>query len=193
MRRKLKHSFLGAALVAATVVAPSATTAGAQTTAWGGFTAISAPSNVNENDFNESAAFSAAVTEDLGGDDVDLWVNNHAESSETLVDFAGGTATASLFASVDRITQANDPANESDSHGGSFSDIDGDGDEDFIETSGNGSVTRIFENNNGVLEASATLGSAGQRARTVLMVDIDNDGDMMHLLLPSIAARTIPI
>ena len=186
MKRRFRHAFLGAALVAATVAAPPiATTAGAQATAWDGFTAISAPSDIDLNEdggiTNDSPAFSAAVTEDLGGDGFDLWVNNHAVSSETLVDF-GGTTTATLFEDVDRITQAGAGAILSDSHVGAFTDIDGDGDEDFIETAGAGDATRIFENQNGTLVQTGTLGDPLMRARTVLMVDIDDDGDMDALV-----------
>ena len=187
MTRRFRHAFLGAALVAATVAAPPiASTAGAQASTWQGFTAISAPSVVEVAnpaipEANEAPAFSAAFTEDLGGNAADLWVNNHAVSSETLADFVGGTDVADLFDNVDRITPSG-ARNLSDSHVGVFTDIDGDGDEDFIETAGAGDATRVFENENGELEQIGTLGDPEMRARTVLMVDIDNDGDMDALV-----------
>ncbi len=186
MKRRLRHAFLGAALIAATVAAPPiATTAGAQATQWQGFTSISAPSSIdfqeNGGNTNDSPAFSASVTEDLGQGGVDLWVNNHAVSSETLVDFnPAGNATGNIFSSTNRITQPGGTL--SDSHVGAFSDIDGDGDEDFIESAGAGDATRIFENRNGTLVQAGTLGDSLMRARTVLMVDIDQDGDMDALV-----------
>ena len=184
MLRRFRHAFLGAALIAATVAAPPiVTTAGAQTGAWQGLSAVSTPSSIDSQDnggiVNDAPAFSASVTEDLGGAGVDLWVNNHAVSSEALVDFEG-TTTATLFDQVLRVTQPGGTL--SDSHVGAFSDIDGDGDEDFIETAGAGDATRIFENRNGQLVQTGTLGDPLMRARTVLMVDIDEDGDMDALV-----------
>lgn len=187
MTRRFRHAFLGAALVAATVAAPPiASTAGAQASQWQGFTAISAPSVIEAAnpaipEANQVPAFSAAFTEDIGGSGADLWVNNHAVSSETLADFAGGTDVATLFDEVDRITPSG-ANNLSDSHVGVFTDIDGDGDEDFIETAGAGDDTRIFQNNGGELTQIGSLGDAEMRSRTVLMVDIDNDGDMDALV-----------
>lgn len=189
MKRSWRHAFLGAALVAATVAAPPiATTAGAQASQWQGFDSISAPSSIdlleNGGDTNDSPAFSASVTEDLGGAGVDLWVNNHAISSERLVDFnPSGTTTTNIFARVDRVSGL------ADSHVGVFSDIDGDGDEDFIESAGAGDPTRIFRNDGGNLVPAGTLGDPLMRARTVLMVDIDNDGDM-DALITALDSRT---
>ena len=182
MRRRLRHSLVGVALVATTVAAaPLATTAGAQS--WAGFTSTPAPSTLfpEAGGLNDSPAFSASVTADLGGDAVDLWVNNHAESSEVLTDFTNGA-----FASVVRVTPPGQAfANQlADSHGGAFTDIDGDGDEDFIESAGSGDPNRVFINENGVLtERAADLGDPLQRSRTVIMVDIDNDSDSDALVL----------
>ena len=90
MLRRFRHAFLGAALIAATVAAPPiASTAGAQTGAWQGLSAVSTPSSIDSQDnggiVNDAPAFSASVTEDLGGAGVDLWVNNHAVSSLSLI------------------------------------------------------------------------------------------------------------
>ena len=69
MRGKIRHSLLGMALVATAIAAPqTTTTAGAQ--GWTGFTATSVPSGLdvaNPDGTNNSAAFTAAVTNDLGG------------------------------------------------------------------------------------------------------------------------------
>lgn len=163
------------ALVAATVAAPQATTtAGAQ--GWTGFTATTVPSALNAGSANTSPAFTAAVTNDLGGDSVDLFVSNHAEASEFLVDWQ---STGTLF--DDSLQQAGG----FDSHGVSFSDIDGDGDDDLIETSGRNHDTRIFQNNAGTMSTITSHGledNAG-RGRTVLMVDIDDDEDMDALIM----------
>ena len=164
------------ALVAATVAAPQATsTAGAQG-GWTGFTATSVPSGLNAGGANTSPAFTAAVTNDLGGDGVDLFVSNHAERSEWLTDWED---TVDVF---DDVALAGAGF---DSHGAAFSDIDNDGDEDLIETSGRNHDTRVFRNNAGTMAAETGHGledNAG-RGRTVLMVDIDNDGDMDALIV----------
>ena len=178
MRRKLKHSFLGMSLVAATVAAPiGTTTAGAQG-GWNGFETISVPTDLgNEGDLNNSAGWGAGITNDLGGTGVDLWVNNHANRSEALIDFVGGTPVFNDNVAAE--------AGLKDTHGVTFSDIDGDGDEDLIETVGGGdganSANRVRINNNGTLAApNDTSGLSDQdgRGRQTLMVDIDNDGDM---------------
>ncbi len=175
MRQRWKHSLLGLALVSATVAAPAtANIAGAQGGTWQGFEAISVPTDV-DGPLNSSPAFSASVSNELGGGGVDLWVNNHALSSETLSDFVGGS---SVFSSIDRINEAGEGA--TDSHGGVFTDIDGDGDEDFIESAGRESANRVFVNNGGTLTLAGGNGMADPlaRSRSVLNVDIDEDGDM---------------
>ena len=178
MRKKWKHSLAGIALVSATIAAPAtANVASGQTGAWQGFSATSTPSVLFASGLNESSAFSASVTEDVGGSGIDLWSNNHAERSEVLTDFTGG---AGVF---DQVT---DFVGLADSHGGSFGDIDGDGDEDFIETAGRGDRNRIFINNNGDLnEFTGTHGleNADGRARTVLLVDVDGDADLDALIV----------
>ena len=181
MKRKWKASVLGLALVSTTLTPATTSVAGAQTAGWGGFEVISAPSEVESpNGTNNSPAFSAAVSNDLGGGGVDLWVNNHALSSETLTDFIGG---ANVFSAVNRVTPTGSP-NISDSHVGVFTDVDGDGDEDFIETAGRGDENRVFINSNGVLSETSNHGLEDPfaRSRTVLNIDIDNDGDMDMLV-----------
>ena len=191
MLRRFRHAFLGAALIAATVAAPPiASTAGAQANQWEGFESISAPSAVdaleNGGITNDSPAFSASVTEDLGQGGVDLWVNNHANGSEALIDFnSGGNATSNIFSATSRA------GGESDSHGGAFTDIDGDGDEDFIESGGRGSSSRIFRNNNGTLQFDSFLGAPEMRARAVLTVDVDEDGDI-DVLVTALDPRLVP-
>ena len=71
------------------------------------------------------------------------------------------------------------------SHGAAFSDIDNDGDDDLIETSGRNHDTRVFKNTAGALSAITGHGLEDQegRGRTVLMVDIDNDNDMDALIV----------
>ncbi len=170
MRRQWKHSLVGLALVSATIAAPAAsTTAGAQAS-WSGFTATDVPTVVNLDDGGASPSFGAATTEDLGGAGVDIWNNNHALRAETLVDWNGPGS----FADVDDII------GEFDSHGSVFTDLDGDGDDDLIETSGNNSANRVFINNNGTLSLVTGTGleDPDARGRAVTMVDIDNDGDM---------------
>lgn len=164
------------ALVAATVAAPQATsTAGAQG-GWTGFTATSVPSGLNAGGANTSSAFTAAVTNDIGGDGVDLFVSNHAEASEFLEDWQ---STGPLF--NESLVQAGG----FDSHGAAFSDIDGDGDDDLVETSGRLHDTRIFKNNAGTMSTISSHGLEDNdgRGRTVLMVDIDDDGDMDALIV----------
>jgi len=170
MRRKLKHSFLGMSLVAATVAAPlTGSPAGAQG-GWNGFETISVPSALEDGDANNRAGFSAGITNDLGGDAPDLWVNNHAGKSEELVDFTGATGVFAANSVLGEI---------GDTHGVTFSDIDGDGDEDLIETLGSGDPNRVRRNDDGTLvDVVAGLEDEDGRGRTTLMVDIDNDGDM---------------
>ena len=178
MRRKLKHSFLGMSLVAATVAAPIATTTAGAQGGWNGFETISVPTDLGaEGDLNNSAGWGAGITNDLGGTGVDLWVNNHANRSEALIDFVGG---APVF--NDNVAAA---AGLADTHGVTFSDIDGDGDEDLIETMGGGDANRIRINNAGTLGApndASGLADADGRGRQAVMVDIDNDGDMDALV-----------
>ena len=181
MRRKLKHSFLGMSLVAATVAAPVTTgVAGAQG-GWDGFTTISVPSSVGDQaeGLNNRAGFGAGITSDLGNDAIaDLWVNNHAGSSEGLTDFVGGD---DVFASVAPVAIGV----EADTHGVSFTDIDNDGDEDLIETMGRDNANRVHVNNNGVLAApddATGLADTVGRGRQTLMVDADGDGDMDALV-----------
>ncbi len=162
------------ALVATAVAAPQvSSTAGAQ--GWTGFSSTSVPSGLTGGLANDSPAFTAAVTEDLGGAAADLFVSNHAELSEWMVDWV---PTAAVFANQG---QATGPA---DSHGAAFSDIDGDGDDDLVETSGRTHITRVFKNNAGALAEIAGHGMEDTRGRgrTVLMVDVDNDGDMDALI-----------
>lgn len=177
MRGKIRHSLLGMALVAAVVAAPqTTTTAGAQ--AWGGFATTSVPSGLNPGGVNVSPAFTAAVTEDLGGAGVDLFVSNHAERSEWLIDWETGPLV------FDDVQLA--PVGVVDSHGVAFTDIDGDGDEDMIETAGRENETRIFRNTGGTLDLVGTthgLEDFEGRGRTIVMVDIENDGDMDALIV----------
>ena len=183
MRRKLTHSVIGAALVATAIAAPPAIgSAGAQ--GWSGFETTSVPSSLNAGGVNISPAFSAAITEDLAGDGVDLFVNNHAERSEWLVDWNG---SSTVFANVAAA------AGGFDSHGAVFSDIDGDGDDDLVESSGRGHDTRVFKNNNGALSAISNHGLEDNlgRGRTVLMADVDGDGDM-DAVIANLDRRFLP-
>ncbi len=176
MRHKVKHSLIGFSLVASLVAVPTATPIGAQG-GWQGFSANSVPSGLENGAANDSPAWSASVTNDIGGPGVDLWVNNHAEKSEALVDWNGG---ATMFA--DSLPS---PLTLSDTHGATFTDIDGDGDEDMIEVMGRDHDNRVYRNNNGNLNLVA--GTTGiedfaGRGRHAVMVDIDNDGDMDALV-----------
>jgi len=174
MRGKIRHSLLGMALVAAVVAAPQTTTTAGAQGGWTGFTATSVPSGLTGGAANDSPAFTAAVTSDLAGSGVDLFVSNHAEASEWLTDWDAGVFANAIPA-----------AGGFDTHGASFSDIDDDGDDDLIETSGRNHDTRVFKNNAGALSAITGHGledNAG-RGRTVLMVDIDDDGDMDALIV----------
>ena len=180
MRRKLTHSLLGMTLVAATVAAPSITQQAAAQGNWAGFTTASVVSGVTGGAVNNSPAFTAAITSDLGDPaTTDLWVANHAERSEALSDWQGN---ANGIAGFDGVFLAS-PLH--DSHGASFSDIDGDGDDDLIETSGRNHPTRVFINNNGNLNETIDPGleDVDGRGRTVLMYDADNDGDMDALIV----------
>ena len=186
MRGKIRHSFLGMAMVAAVVAAPqTTTTAGAQ--GWTGFTATSVPSSLTNGAANDSPAFTAAITEDLGGSGVDLFVSNHAESSEWLTDWKNTTA---VFNDAIRAT------GQVDSHGAAFSDIDNDGDDDLIESSGRTHGTRVFKNTGGALAEISGHGleDVQGRGRTVLMVDVDDDGDMDALIvnLDRTLIQTVP-
>jgi len=179
MRRKFTHSLLGMTLVAATVAAPGISQQAAAQGSWSGFDTISVPTDLREEGaLNDAAGWGAGVTNDLGGEATDLWVNNHASRSEALIDFVGGT---SVFNELDAA-----PAGLSDTHGVTWTDIDGDGDEDLIETMGRDHATRVRINTNGVLgapnEATGMADSAG-RGRQSIPVDIDNDGDMDILML----------
>ncbi len=179
MRRKLKHSLLGMSLVAATVAAPATTTQAAAQGSWNGFSTASVQSALNNGGINTSPAFTAAVTTSAGGSGTDLWVSNHAERSEILVDWQSNTATLATFADAFPATGGHD------SHGAAFSDVDGDGDDDLIETSGRNHATRLFKNTAGSLAATGAGGleDVDGRGRTVLMVDIDTDGDMDALIV----------
>lgn len=179
MRSKVRHSLLGMSLVAATIAAPSATTQAAAQGSWGGFSTASVQSALNNGGVNTSPAFTAAVTTDAGGTGSDLWVSNHAERSEILVDWQANTANLATFANAFPATGG------FDSHGAAFSDVDGDGDDDLIETSGRNHNTRLFKNSGGSLAATSAGGleDFDGRGRTVLMVDIDTDGDMDALIV----------
>ena len=175
MTRKFKHSWVGLALVATAVAAPATVNnAGAQATTWSGFSASTVETEVNLPEPGQSPAFGAATTEDLGGPGVDIWANNHALRSEGLTDWVSGGDFATIF-------QAGGPI---DSHSSVFTDLDGDGDDDLIESAGRDSINRVFINENGTLvEATDTgLEAAGARGRGVTMVDFDNDGDMDALI-----------
>ncbi len=178
MRSKWKHSLLGMSLVAATVAAPAATTTAAAQGGWNGFETISVPSDLGaEGALNNSAGWGAGVTNDLGGVATDLWVNNHANRSEALIDFVGG---APVFNQLEAAA-----AGLSDTHGVTFTDIDGDGDDDLIEAMGRDHNTRVRINTGGVLSApneATGLADFEGRGRQVMMVDIDNDGDMDALV-----------
>ena len=65
----------------AAVVAGVPASAGAQA-GWQGFTATETPTVVGGLAANDHPAWSAAITEDLGGSGVDVWVNNHGIRSE---------------------------------------------------------------------------------------------------------------
>ena len=163
------------ALVGAVIAAPqTTTTAGAQ--GWGGFTATSVPSTLEAGGPNASPAFTAAITDDLGGSGVDLFVSNHAKSSEWLTDWDG---SAKVFKDGVRAP------GQVDSHGAAFTDIDGDGDDDLIESSGRTHITRVFKNTGGLLTEINNHGleDVDGRGRTVLMVDINNDGAMDVLIV----------
>ncbi len=166
-------------LVAATVAAPSVTTQAAAQGSWNGFTVASVPSGLNNGGVNTSPAFTAAVTTDLAGAGTDLWVSNHAERSEALVDWSANTNGLSVFADALLATGGHD------SHGAAFTDVDGDGDDDLVETSGRNHATRLFFNSGGVLAASNAGGleDVDGRGRTVLMVDVDLDNDMDALIV----------
>ena len=173
MLRRFRHAFLGAALIAATVAAPPiASTAGAQANQWEGFAAVSAPSQVHaDSDVNASPAFSAGVTRDLGGAGVDIWVNNHAEESEALQDISGAGEVASVVGAGGDAT---------DTHGVTFTDIDGDGDEDLIEVTARDNATRVFRNDSGrlVRVTGTQLDDTAGRGRQGVAVDFNLDGNM---------------
>ena len=170
MRRRVIHSLIGLSLLAAVLAAPQ-TTAGAQ--GWTGFTAVGVPSGLQGGGPNDSPGWGAGITHDLGGAGVDIWVNNHAERSEGLEDFTPGSNTF-----VDATLS---PLMGTDSHGVTFTDFDGDGDDDLVEISGRDHDNRLFRNDGGDLSLVPTnvgVEDNRGRGRQALMVDIDNDGDM---------------
>ena len=171
MRRKVVHAVLGVSLMAAMMAVPQATV-GAQA-GWSGFTAVSVPSGLQGGGANASPAWSVGATEDLGGSAPDLWVNNHGQRSEALEDYIGG-GTVFTDSVVSDLTLA-------DSHGVTFTDFDGDGDEDLIETNGRDDVSPIWRNDGGSLtQIAAPTGfeDLRGRGRQTIMVDFDGDGDM---------------
>ena len=160
-----RHLVILAAL--AMVMATLALAPPAEAQGWAGFAVSAAPSAV---DGGTAPAWSAAVTDDLGGASTDLFVNNHASTSEALVD------VSTAGASIRTVVPAGGVA-ALDTHGTAFSDIDGDGDDDLFETSGRGNDNRLFRNDGGLLtqvNAGALVDNQG-RGRQPLFVDFDID------------------
>lgn len=155
-----------------------------QATAWQGFSISTVPS---ETQNGTSPAWSGAITTDLGGPDLDVWSNNHFFDSEALIGLAtpGATITrASEYGAVGFI----------DTHGSSFTDIDGDGDEDLIEVMGRTNSNRVFRNNGGNLVpiAPGNLDDFDGRGRQQLPFDFDGDGDM-DILITNLDLREPPV
>ncbi len=182
MLQRVKYSLLGLSMVAAVLAVPSAATPAGAQAGWDGFDTTGVPTGVEAGD-NTFPAWSAGVTNDLGGSAADLWVNNHAIKSEALIDYTGG---GTVFA--DAIPSA---IADLDTHGVTFTDIDGDGDEDLIEVAGrnpDGGNNRniVWRNNNGSLSlvgGTTGLEDAPGRGRHAVMVDIDLDGDMDAMIV----------
>ncbi len=173
-----------AAVVAATAL--GGTTESARANSWNGFDVSVLPSRAIAA--GDAPGWSLAVTNDLGGPGVDVWNNNHGFMSEAIIDLGGNTTvrTAQDFGSP--ITSG------PDSHGVAFSDIDGDGDEDFLEVSGRNSPNRLFRNDGGVLvsiDAGALIDEFG-RGRQPLFADFDGDGDM-DVLIANLDLRSDPV
>jgi hypothetical protein len=137
---------------------------------WGGFEVSEGVSGVGEG---LSPGWGLGVTQDLGGDGTDVWVNNHALQSEAIID--AGTAEQAIGLAADYGASP-----FVDTHGVAFGDIDGDGDEDLLEISGRNSPNRLFRNDGGTLVPLEPgplqdFLAIGQQA---VFVDFDGDGDM---------------
>ena len=182
MRNKLAKASLVAALSAAVVTASG--TADGQ--GWLGFQVNTAPSAVG---VGTSPSWGLGITEDLGGNGVDIWNNNHGNLSEAIVDIFQGNQSSQTS-----IT-AGDPTNSGpDTHGVAFSDIDGDGDDDLFEVSGRNNKNRLFRNDNGTLTfvAAGALEDIFGRGRQPLFLDFDNDGDM-DVIVTNLDLRSDPV
>lgn len=152
---------------------------------WQGFSLFEAPSRVQNG---QSPAWAGALTTDLGGAGADIWTNNHHFDSEALIDVTSGNrssiVTASGYGAVASI----------DTHGVSFTDLDGDGDEDLVEVMGRNNTNRIFRNDGGTLVPIpvGVLGDTDGRGRQQLPVDFDGDGDM-DLVVTNLDLRVAPV
>lgn len=74
-----------------------------------------------------------------------------------------------------------------------FVDVDADGDKDLLQTSITSSP-RLYINNNGIFTdqaASRGVTGAGRASRTVLPVDIENDGDLDIVVIDGTAAHEV--
>lgn len=181
-RRLAKGCAVGMVAVGMAVAATLAVPANAS--GWQGFSFAPAPSAVGEG---RSPAWAGAITNDLGGPSADIWTNNHHFNSEALIDVSSrsaSTVTASDYGAVALI----------DTHGVSFTDLDGDGDEDFVEVMGRENTNRVFRNDRGTLVPIpvGALGDTDGRGRQQLPVDFDGDGDM-DLVVTNLDLRVAPV
>ena len=169
--------------VAAGLAVTSTLAVPANAAGWQGFSFDAAPSEVGTG---TSPAWALGLTTDLGGPGADIWNNNHHLNSEAIIDVASSNSsivTASELGGAGSI----------DTHGVSFTDIDGDGDEDLVEIMGRDNENRVFRNDDGTLVpiAPGNLEDEQGRGRQPLPVDFDGDGDM-DLLVANLDLRVAP-
>lgn len=183
--RRRRTAAAAATVLAASLLVPAVGTGTANAQNWQGLAAQALPSTVGTG---TSPGWGLSITRDLGGNGVDVWNNNHGFQSEAIIDI-GGNTTVRTSASY-----GSNVASGPDSHGGAFSDIDGDGDEDFLEVSGRNNDNRLFINDGGVLRSvdAGNLTDNFGRGRQPLFADFDGDGDM-DVLITNLDLRSDPV
>ncbi|MGI9606938.1 MAG: CRTAC homolog protein [Acidimicrobiales bacterium] len=164
----------------ASVVSPLSPSAVEAQAAWQGFAVSQLPSLVAAGN---ATSWGLGITEDLGGAGIDVWNNNHGLESEAIVDL--GTPGQALHLAEGTYGAPN--VSGPDSHGITFFDMDGDGDEDLLEVNGRNNDNRLFRNDNGVLVHvdAGGLKDFNGRGRQGLAYDADGDGDM-DILVPNL-------
>lgn len=134
------------------------------------------------------ASFGIAVGDVNGDGRPDVWVGNHGGIPNFYVNQNGTSFTD--------VNAGNWTGGITDNHGAAWADFDRDGDQDLIEVTGSLHPNRLFINENGVLSEQALaygIDYDGQRGRTPLWFDYDNDGQLDLYVTQFLATPRFPV